>query len=195
MNLIEKSDLAVKRAMEVLSASGVSEVWDAAGAEVRLVGSVRMGLLAKHRDIDIHVYSSGITEEKSFAVMSQIAKNPDITEIKCINGLHTEERCIAWHLKYRAAENEVWQLDVIHIESGSAYDGYFEQMADRIKARLTDELRNLILELKFNTPDDEDIHGVEYYEAVLSDGVRSLPELREWLKTRRARPFYYWMPD
>jgi len=49
--------------------------------------------------------------------------------------------------------------------------------------------------MKYDTPDDEEIHGVEYYEAVIADGVRSLPELREWLKERRAKAFYYWMPD
>ncbi len=218
---VEMSEGAIRRAEEVLRASKVKEVWEAAGAEVRRVGSIPMGLLAKHKDIDLHVYSSGITEENSFAVIANLAKDPNIIEIKCINGLHTPEHCIAWHLKYKipkdiaveltdmcdaeisdeviseikSQDDEFWQIDIIHIEKGTEFDGYFEEMARRIKYMLTDELRDLILKLKYETPDSEEIHGVEYYEAVLADGVRTLPELREWLKHRRSRPFYYWMPE
>lgn len=195
MNYFEKSQKAAERAAEVLKMSGIKAIWEKAGAEVRLVGSLRMGLIAKHRDIDLHVYSSGITEESSFAIASQMAKNPNIVEIKCLNGLHTDEHCISWHILYKISENEVWQIDIIHIEKGTQFDGYFEEMADKIASKLTPEVKNLILELKYNTPDDEMIHGVEYYEAVIADGVTNIQELREWIKTRRSKPFYYWMPD
>lgn len=195
MNYLEKSQEAAIRAEEVLDASGVKSVWEQAGAEVRLVGSLRMGLIAKHRDIDLHVYSSGITEESSFAIASQMAKNPNVVEIKCLNGLCTDERCIAWHLQYKMNDNEIWQIDIIHIEKGTQYDGFFEKMADRIVEKLTPEMKETILSMKYNTPDNEEIHGVEYYEAVIADGVTNLQELREWLKIRRSKPFYYWMPD
>ena len=195
MNYIEQSQIAATRANEVLEASCVKSVWEQAGAEVRLVGSLRMGLIAKHRDIDLHVYSTGITEESSFTVASQLIKNPNVIELKCINGLHTDEHCIAWHLKYKMTEAEIWQIDIIHIEKGTAYDGYFEEMADRIVEQLTPEIRETILKLKYDTPDDEEIHGVEYYEAVIADGVKTLPQMRQWIKSRRSKPFYYWMPD
>lgn len=195
MNYIEQSQIAAKRANEVLKASGVESVWHQAGAEVRLVGSLRMGLIAKHRDIDLHMYSPGITEESSFAIASQMAKYPNVVELKCINGLHTDEHCIAWHLTYKMKDDEIWQIDIIHIEKGTYYDGYFEEMADRIASKLTPELRETILRLKYETPDGEDIHGVEYYEAAIADGIKDLSALREWIKTRRAKPFYYWMPD
>lgn len=194
MDVIAKSEAATIAAYKMLNASKVKEIWEDAGAEVRLVGSIPMGLLAKHRDIDLHVYSTGISEEMSFSVVSRIAKNSRVIEIVCHNGLHTDEHCIAWHLKYKQSEDEIWQIDIIHIERGSTYDGYFEEMAERVKRHLTDDLRELILQMKYDTPDDEDIHGAEYYEAVMAAGVRSLPELREWLKIRRAKN-YYWMPD
>lgn len=195
MNYIEFSEKASRRAYEVLRSSGVVSICESSGAEVRLVGSLRMGLLCKHRDIDLHIYSGGLTEELSFAIAAHMAKNPKIIELKCINGVQTDEHCIAWHLQYKMEENEVWQIDIIHIEKGSRYDGYFELMADKIKDKLTAELKDIILSLKYQTPDDEIIHGVEYYEAVIDGGVRDLPTLREWLKQRRSKPFYYWMPD
>ncbi len=195
MNYIEKSRRSADRAIKVLEKSGVMAIWEKAGAEVRIVGSLRMGLMAKHRDIDLHVYSSCITEESSFAIASQMVKNPDVLELKCINGLHTDECCMAWHLKYRIDEDEIWQIDIIHIEKGTKYDGYFEEMADRIAKKLTPEIQEAILSLKFNTLENEEIHGVEYYEAVIADGIRNIMDLREWIKRRRAKPFYYWMPE
>lgn len=38
---------------------------------------------------------------------------------------------------------------------GSRYDGYFERVAERISAVLTDEMRLAILKLKYETPDTE----------------------------------------
>lgn len=190
----EKSELVAQRAIEVLEASKIMEIWKSAGADVRLVGSLRMGLIARHRDIDLHVYSTGIDELGSFSIASAMARDTRVIELKCINGLHTDERCMAWHVKYRMGDDEIWQIDIIHIEKCSSYDGYFEEMADRIKALLTPELRELILRLKFETPENEEIHGVEYYEAVLSDGIDNLCDLRDWIKIHRAKAPYYWMP-
>ncbi len=182
-----------EKARKVLKDSGIAEICQEAGCRVNIVGSLRMGLLASHRDVDLHVYSKGITEESSFAIVSKIAKNPKVTEIKCINGLHTDEHCIAWHFYYKY-EGEIWQIDVIHIEDGSQYDGYFERMADRIVEVMTDEHRDTILRLKFETPAGADYHGVEYYEAVIADGVRSIAEFERWVKEHRKKEMYYWIP-
>ena len=41
------------------------------------------------------------------------------------------EACIEWHAWYQNEENELWQMDMIHIREGSRYDGYFEKVAQR----------------------------------------------------------------
>ena len=182
-----------ERAKRVLMESGIADVWERNGCRVNLIGSLRMGLLASHKDIDLHVYSKGITEESSFAIAAQIAKLTDVIEIKCINGLHTDEYCIAWHIFYKY-EDDVWQIDVIHIEEGTEYDGFFERMADRIAEVMTDDRKETILRLKFETPSDKDYHGVEYYEAVIADGISDMAEFEEWVIEHRKKPMYYWIP-
>ncbi|MCM1505234.1 MAG: phosphoglycerate mutase family protein [Muribaculum sp.] len=197
MNQEEIRDLALanqKKAFEVLEQSGIAEVWKGAGCRVNLVGSLRMGLLASHRDIDLHVYSSGITEESSFAIASKIARNPKVTEIKCVNGLHTDEHCMAWHVFYEVDDEGVWQFDIIHIEEGTEYDGYFERMADRIVEVMTTEQKDVILRLKFEMSDGKDFHGVEYYEAVLADGVKEMSDFEFWVTEHRKKQPYYWIP-
>ena len=196
MNQQEILDLASanqEEAKKVLEKSGIAKVWEQNGCRVNLVGSLRMGLLASHKDIDLHVYSKGITEESSFAIVAQIARLPDVTEIKCVNGLHSEEHCMAWHILYKYEDN-IWQIDIIHIEEGTEYDGYFERMADRIVEVMTPCQKETILRLKFETPPGKDYHGVEYYEAVIADGTSNMAEFEEWVNDHRKRPSYYWIP-
>lgn len=190
----ERARRFMERARKVLDDSGIKTLWEKAGCRVNLVGSLAMGLMASHRDIDLHVYSYNITTGSSFRIMAEIANNPRVTEIKCINGLRSDERCIAWHVFYRDDEEEIWQFDIIHIEEGSRYDGFFERMAERIKAVMTPEQRNLILKLKFETTPGCDFHGVEYYEAVIADGVKNIEELKEWVTAHRLKAPYYWIP-
>lgn len=181
------------RAARVLEASGIATVWREAGCRVNIVGSLRMGLMAAHRDIDLHVYSKNVTIDRSFAIASVIAASQDVSEVRCINGLHTDEHCVAWQFFYRH-EDEVWQIDVIHIEEGSRYDGYFEHMADRIAEVMTDEQRDTILRLKFETQLQCDYHGVEYYEAVIADGITAPDDFRDWVAVHREKPPHYWIP-
>lgn len=182
-----------EKAKTILKTSGIVEIWTQHGCRVSPIGSLRMGLLASHRDIDLHVYSKDITEESSFSIVSQIAKLPEVIEIKCINGLNTDEHCMAWHISYKYNE-EIWQFDIIHIEEGSEYDGFFERMADRINDVLTPNMKETILRLKFETPSNKDYHGVEYYEAVIADGIDSMADFEKWVIEHRKKPAYYWIP-
>lgn len=184
----------LNRAETALKESGIAEIWLRHGCEVRTVGSMVMDLMGKHRDIDLHVYSETVTEESSFAIAAEMAKNSRVSDIKCINGLHTDEQCVAWHVNYRDSLEQTWQIDIIHIVSGSRYDGYFERMAKRIVETTTDEQRHTILRLKFETPDTVEIHGVEYYEAVIADGITTIPELLKWVEHHRKKTPYYWIP-
>ncbi len=55
---------------------------------------------------------------------------------------------MAWHVLYKAEDGETWQFDIIHIEDGTEYDGFFEKMADRIVEVITPQQREAILRLK-----------------------------------------------
>ena len=51
-NILEIAAANQQRAREVIRDTGLEAAWRAAGAEPNLVGSLRTGLLMKHRDID-----------------------------------------------------------------------------------------------------------------------------------------------
>lgn len=194
MNILELAKRNQQKAWEIIEDTRIVRIWEGIGAKVNLVGSLRTGLLIKHRDIDFHIYTSPLDLSASFRAMAELAENTSVKKIEYTNLLHTAEACIEWHAWYQDMEGELWQMDMIHIQEGSRYDGYFERVAERISAVLTDEMRLAILKLKYETPDTEKIMGVEYYQAVIQDGVRSYPEFEEWRRLHPAVGVVEWMP-
>jgi len=180
-------------ACEVIRLSGVRDVWEMIGAKVNQVGSMAMGLLMKHRDIDFHIYTNTLDMAESFKAISQICVSPNVTRLEYRNLADTEEACLEWHIWY-SLDGEEWQIDMIQILKGSQFDGYFERVAERIKDVLTSETRHAILELKYLTPTDEHIMGIEYYQAVIADGVRTYSQFSDWRKKHSSNGINLWRP-
>lgn len=192
--LIEIAQTNQQRAHEIIQELNLIPLWASIDVEAHLVGSLRMGLLMKHLDIDLHLYSDPVSLADDFRIIARLAQNPHIKRIEYVNLLDTEEACLEWHLHYEDPLNQMWQIDMIHILKGSRYDGYFEQMADRIVAALTDETRHTILQLKYETPESEKIMGIEYYQAVLRDGVKNYAEFETWRRQHPVTGIVTWMP-
>ena len=183
-----------QRAREVIRDTDLEAIWQQVGAEPNLVGPLRTGLLMTHRDIDFHIYSSPLRLADSFAAMARLAENSRIRSITFNNLLDAPDQCLEWHAWYADADDRLWQIDMIHMPKGSAYDGYFERVADRIAAVLTDRTRETILRLKYATPEAEKIMGIEYYQAVLRDGVGTYAEFEAWRAANPVTGILEWMP-
>lgn len=192
--LIEIAQINQQRAHEIIQELNLIPLWASINVEAHLVGSLRMGLLMKHLDIDLHLYSDPVSLADDFRIIARLAQNHRIKQIEYANLLDTEEACLEWHLHYEDPLNQMWQIDMIHILKGSRYDGYFEQMADRIVTALTDETRHTILQLKYETPESEKIMGIEYYQAVLRDGVKNYVEFETWRRQHPITGIITWMP-
>lgn len=192
--LIEIAQTNQQRAHEIIQELNLIPLWASINVEAHLVGSLRMGLLMKHLDIDLHLYSDPVSLADDFRIIARLAQNHRIKQIEYANLLDTEEACLEWHLHYEDPLNQMWQIDMIHILKGSRYDSYFEQMADRIVAALTDETRHTILQLKYETPESEKIMGIEYYQAVLRDGVKNYAEFETWRRQHPITGIITWMP-
>ena len=182
-----------EKALRVIEKSGVRQAWESIGATVNQVGSMAMGLLMKHRDIDFHIYTENLDIAESFNVLKSLCAHPAVTRMEYRNLADTEEACLEFHIWF-ILDNEEWQIDMIQILKGSRFEGCFEHVAERIKAALTPETRRTILELKYRTPDTEHIMGIEYYQAVLADGIRTYPEFIQWRKTHPASGIITWCP-
>ena len=194
-NILQIAEQNQQKARNIIRDTRLIEIWQSIGAEPRLVGSLKTGLLMKHRDIDFHIYSAPLTVSDSFAAMTRLAENPGIVQIQYGNLLDTEEKCIEWHAYYRDSDKQLWQIDMIHMSVGSPWEGYFERVADRISAALTDETRLAILRLKFETSATEHVPGIAYCMAVLRDGVRTRSEFEAWRAAHPLTGIEEWMPE
>ena len=125
-------------ARDIVAELDIEGHWRRAGAVVHAVGSFRTGLLVRHRDIDFHVYTPTLDRDLSFRVMAALASSPYLNSLHFVDGSATEERCLEWHGTWQRPGGAPWQIDIIHIESGSTFDGYFERFADRLCRRLGD---------------------------------------------------------
>ena len=192
-DIVALAEANQRKAREVIAKLRVVEAWEAVGAEAHLVGSLRTGLLMKHRDIDFHIYSSPFRLSDSFAAMAALVADPAVKRFEGANLLHTPEVCVEWHLWYDDGGEE-WQVDMIHLVKGSRYDGYFERVAERIEAVITPRQRETVLRLKYETPDDEKIMGIEYYLAVIRDGIADYPAFVQWRKQQPADRIIEWIP-
>jgi len=191
IELIAQNNL--EKALQVIEKSNVRQAWESIGATVNQVGSMAMGLLMKHRDIDFHIYTGELNVSESFKVIEKLCANPAVTRMEYRNLADTEEACLEFHIWFML-ENEEWQLDMIQILKGSQFDGFFENVAARINAVLTPEMRRTILELKYLTPDDEHIMGIEYYQAVIEDNVKTYPEFIRWRSEHPVTGIVTWCP-
>lgn len=189
---IQLSQKQTEKARMVISSLNLIEIWEKAGATINPVGSFRIGVLAKHRDIDFHIYTDSLDIGRSFAIIAELCRHKGIKKCTFANLAETDECCFEWHLYYEDDEAQTWQIDLIQIKKGSFYDGYFEKTAEKIIAAMTEEQRKTILRLKFETPDELKINGIEYYKAVIQDGVQTSEDLLRWRQTYRFDGIIEW---
>lgn len=193
MDILKYSRQIQATAQEILDNSQLIKLWADIGAEVYLVGSAKTGLLI-HKDIDIHVYTENVSIQDSFSVMEKLAERLNLTDIIYKNGVETEEECIEWHALFKDKNKEQWKLDIIHIRKGSKFDGIMERVTDAIANKLTPELRQIILQIKYDMPKDAPIPGIEVYYSVFTGGVKTYDELLLWRETNPLTDSLGWMP-
>ncbi|MDE6278852.1 MAG: phosphoglycerate mutase family protein, partial [Paramuribaculum sp.] len=54
--------------------------------------------------------------------------------------------------------------------------------------------KDTILRLKLQAQPEKEYHGVEYYEAVIADGITCMNDFEQWVIDHRKKPPYYWIP-
>lgn len=189
---IRQSEKQMQKAQTIIQSLCLVENWEKIGATINQIGSVKLGLLAKHRDIDFHIYTDKLNVKESFTVIAEICSHSQIKKCEFTNLAETEENCFEWHLWYEDDEKNLWQIDIIQIKRGTKYDGYFENVAVQILNQMMPQHKETILKLKYETPDNLKISGIEYYKAVIQDNVTTFDELLEWREKHNYKGIIEW---
>ncbi|ACF13483.1 conserved hypothetical protein [Chloroherpeton thalassium ATCC 35110] len=193
-DFLEIAEKNLQRAIYIINELQIIETWKKFGVVANLIGSVPTGLLMKNKDIDFHVYSDNFSITDSFYAISEFAKNERVKRITYDNLLDTDEKCLEWHMWYLDNDNELWQIDMIHILKDSFYAGKMERVVQRITEVMTPELKKTILSIKNEVSKNEKIMGIEIYMAVIRDKVKNYSELIEWRKSQSNEPIIDWIP-
>ena len=184
-----------KKAFEIIQILNIYPAWESVGGQVNLIGSLQTGLLMKHLDIDFHVYTPQLKLSDSFYAIEKIAEHSGIQKIEYANLLTDRDACLEWHLYYNDKTGNTWQIDMMHIVKGSYFDGFFENIAAQINRKATQQQKETILRLKYETPDHEKIAGIEYCRAVLQDGISTYPEFIKWREKNVFNGIWEWQPE
>lgn len=194
MDILKLAEKNQQAAWKILEDTHIIPAWERIGATVNIIGSLKSGLLMKSRDIDMHIYTNYLNMSESFSVMQELTERLPLKEIQYINGIDTQEECIEWHARYEDKEGNTWKFDMIHIRQGSKYDGTVERVTDAIINQLTPEIRQTILQIKYDVPEGVLIPGIEIYHAVFTGGVKTYEELEQWRKTNPLTNSLDWLP-
>lgn len=84
------------RAREIIKKTNVIEIWKSVGAKINLIGSLRMRLLMKHRDIDFRIYTNPFNLADSFKALVRLAEDKHIKQITYFNFLEEKDTCVQW---------------------------------------------------------------------------------------------------
>lgn len=191
-NYLERSKRQSKTAFDLIKQGKVTKIWQEAGADIHLVGSLKIGVMAKHRDIDFHIYTDKLDLSESFGIIAKICENLDVQNVSFTDLSKTPETCFEWHIWALGSDRQYWQIDLIQILRGSEYDGYFENVAKQIRHSMTKAQRETILKLKFETPNNMKISGIEYYKAVIQNGILDFDEFCTWRQKQNFSGIIEW---
>jgi hypothetical protein len=192
--LFELSGQMRQSALQMLRHLDIVNSCHAVGGTVNIVGSLKSDLMLNHRDIDLHMYTDEPIIEKSFSVLMRIAENKAVKDIQYKNLLETKEECIEWHLQAEDNNGNLWKLDIIHIRKGSFYDGFFENVTNRIIGNLTPETREAILRIKYGLGEGSCVPGIQIYHAVMEHGISNYDDFVQWSVNNPVNAVLEWVP-
>ena len=192
--IFEMAESMQKDAWQVIHDTKIIDIWSSIGATINLVGSLKMGLLINNRDIDFHVYTTPFNLSDSFSAMARLAENKRIKTINFCNLIEAEDKCVEWHAFYEDKHGRTWQIDIIHILNESVYAGHFEEVAKRISAVLTPEIRANILRIKNSIPIEKKVMGIQVYKAVIEHGIQDIDSFWAWKEQNPDDGIITWIP-
>jgi hypothetical protein len=180
-------------AQDILAQLQLMERWSAFGSPV-LVGAMAYGLVVAP-DIDMEIYCELPRIEDGFEVLRTCALHPRVLKARFSNRLNEPDMGLYWQLRYQHEEGQEWKIDMWSMRQDHPGPTSAE-LVEPMKRALTDETRQVILELKEQALLDPKLQcgSIYIYRAVLSDGVRNVEQLKTWLQHHQTAGLTTWKP-
>jgi hypothetical protein len=159
-----------------------------------IVGALACDLMVDP-DIDLEVYCPDLQIEHGFEVLTACVANERVTKARFANELSGPDQGLYWQLRYRADDDTGWKIDMWSVAADYPLPRG-EDLVAPLRAALTDETRQAILQLKQQRAEQANLQcpSVDLYRAVLDDDVRTADDLRAWLATHETGKLTDWQP-
>jgi hypothetical protein len=147
-------------------------------------------------DIDIEVTCKVPDIVAGFAIMAEVAQIPGVRRIRFANELDGPDQGLYWHIRYRENETarvEEWTIDIWLLP----YDHPGPRSLDLVepmRASMSEEVRLAILRLKEHFRDQDGVHGIDIYRAVIDGNVRSVEAFERWEELNHRFELTDWRP-
>lgn len=167
----------------ILGQRGVRSVLDKYGT-VKYAGSYYFNLMMK-RDLDISLISESISDEEFFLLGNELSLllKPHSMFYRNTRIKHIENRPamgLYWGIQFDDWNLDIWAIPMKEYHASEIY-------MEKIRASLDDELRHIILKLKYEFMNDgsygKTFGSRELYDAVLNCNVKTAEEFNLYLKS------------
>jgi hypothetical protein len=188
---LEEAAKLQKQAYKVIEDLQLGYRWGLVGKTV-LVGSANFGLMATP-NLDFEIYVEEPDIRIGFDTIREFAAIPGVKQIQFNNFMGAADPGLYWRIDYQDEHGAMWDIDNWLVPFSHPYAGMAESFANAMKQALTEETRQIILEIKSLLPKKK-FRGIDVYKAVLSGGVRDLQQFETWIASNPPVEMETWQP-
>ena len=184
-DLLEVQNELQKQAFEVIEKLDLNNILGKYG-QFSLVGSIEYGLMT-WRDVDANLaMPADPTDNEYWEIVKAIFSLPKVKLLTLADNRQQIEtdrpKSMYLGIKYKDHENNIRKIDIRLLAKESITT---DRIAQLVKDKITEELRETILQIKSQVHDNPKYHktfsSVDIYEAVLLSGVKDLSDFKEYL--------------
>lgn len=193
MNYLDKALELQQQAQQVMEELKIRERWEVVGKTI-LVGSAKFGLMTTP-NLDFEIYVEEPDVRIGFDTIRELATIPGVQQIQFLNFMATEDPGFYWRIDYLDPQGVMWDIDNWLVPFSHPHAGMAEGLAHAMTQTLTDETKQIILEIKSQRTPENNYRGIDVYKAVLSGGVRNREQFMKWMAINPPIEMETWQPE
>ena len=182
-----------RQALQVIEDLKIRYRWELVGKTI-LVGSANFGLMTTP-NLDFEIYVEEPDIRIGFNTVAEFAAVSGVKQIQFCNFLGTSDPGLYWRIDYQDKYGVMWDIDNWLVPFSHPHAGMADNFAAAMKKVLTDETRQIILEIKSQIPPEKKLRGIDIYKAVISGGVRDKEQLMKWIAKYPPVEMETWQPS
>lgn len=193
INYLDKAVKLQKQAYKIIDDLQIEYRWNLVGKTI-LVGSASFGLMTSP-NLDFEIYVEKPDVRIGFDTICEFAAISGVKQIQFLNFMGTSDPGLYWRIDYQDNNGVMWDIDNWLVPFSHPHAGMAENFANAMKRALTEETKQIILEIKSQMSLKKKIRGIDVYKAVLNGGVRDKQQFEKWIASNPPIEMETWQPS